>query len=162
MRSVAVTLLLVAFEGSGVAQIVDEFAPPAGPPGSTITLHGHGLAPGLRVFVGGREAGIDFADETTLQIHVPPIPRGNAALSIRAPGRAAPAVGTFTVTNELVIQNFTPQSGPAGTRVELRGGFYERGDVVMLGAMRLPVIEGSRSRLIVAIPAGAPSDVFVV
>jgi hypothetical protein len=162
MRRIAVLLLTLAAEGSGSAQVVTEFAPPAGPPGALVTLHGHGLGPGVQVFIGGREAGVTFADEGTLQFHVPTLPRGPAAIALAGPGGARHAVGSFTVTSELVVQSFAPQSGPAGTRVELRGGFYERGDVVLLGTMRLPVIEGSRSRLVVAIPAGAPSEAFVV
>src|SRR5262249_24294687 len=80
----------------------------------------------------------------------------------RRPGGGDLPVGRFTVSSELVLESFAPASGPAGTRVKLRGGFFERGDVVTLGGVRLPVIEGSRSRLIVAGPAGAPSDALVV
>src|SRR5258708_506869 len=108
-------LLVLAAAGLASAQPAEAptppvtgFAPPSGPPGSEVTISGHALGPGLHVFVGDREAGVDFANDTTLQFHVPPMPRGVLSITLRATGLPDIAVGQFSVSSELVVQSFAP------------------------------------------------------
>jgi IPT/TIG domain-containing protein len=146
---------------------VTGFAPQGGPVGTLVTIAGSGLArPNLVVLFGGRPVRIESAGDNEVRFVVPGR-WGDGAIVLRVPGAGgAPGsdlpVGSFAVVELPLVSGFTPAGGPAGTRVEIRGSGFLPGDQVFLGRRALAIAELAPDRIVVTIPAGAPSDVFTV
>ena len=141
---------------------ISGFAPRVGPAGTKVTITGAGFVPQDKVFIGGRPVAVDKLTPASVTITIP-ARSFDGLITVRHPGAATDTlVGTFMVIVDPVIGGFAPVSGPAGTRVELKGSGFQQGDQVVFGGRALPILEQGPHRLVVAIPLGATTDVFAV
>ncbi len=140
------------------------FEPALGPPGTLVTLRGTGFsrtASHNRVFLGEQRARVRRASETELQIEVPRrnAASGRFAVEVRG-GTRAHSDAEFQVRTAPSLTGMEPQLGAPGTRVTLQGAHFGA-DVrevrATLGETELPVRDLADDRLVVEIPAGAPS-----
>jgi hypothetical protein len=141
---------------------VNNFVPTTGEVGTKITIAGENFTKQTKVLVGGKPVKlIGFSDKTLLFAF--PVRYGDATIVVRHPGAGNDIlVGTFNVIAPPAIVTFTPAKGPAGTRVEIRGRGFMKGDQVMFNGKVLAMRELSPHRIIVEIPPDAVSDYFVV
>ncbi len=136
--------------------------PLSGPPGSTVALIGGGFGPDDRVTYGDHEARVLRILHDRIEVEVPHGARLARPFVVRGPRGEAATPTAFKLIHAAAIRDFKPGGGPPGIRVTIRGNGFFPGDVVMLGGRQLPVERVGRDSLVVVIPEGARSDLFVL
>jgi hypothetical protein len=138
------------------------FAPQTGPVGTIVSITGDGFTPDTKLILGGRSHKVSKVTPTELQFKVPAA-SGDGTIVLRHPGVARDIlVGTFIAIADPAIHAFTPTSGIAGSKVELRGAGFEKGDQVYFGASLVLTLAAKDDRFVVTIPGGVASDFFYV
>ena len=137
---------------------VDSLTPASGKPGIRVTLTGTGFTRHTAVLVGGKGARVVSWNAREIVFVVPPGLSDDAEVVLRGRAGADVPAGVFRVLVDPVIQRFAPVSGPPGTRVELIGRGFAKGDTLTLGGQPLKVLELAPGRILVSIPDGATTD----
>lgn len=150
------------FHVTAGAPFIVSMNPTSGRPGTTVALMGGGFGPDDRVFYGENDAQVVRVLADRIEAVVPLGARVSRRFFVRGPRGEAGSPAPFNLRLEAAIRDFSPVSGPPGTRVSIRGSGFLQGDVVMLGGRQLGIEQGGPDRLQVTIPDGAPSDYFVL
>ena len=135
--------------------MVKRFFPRFGPPGTVLTLFGHGFLAGDEVMIG------DAVLTTRTLVHnkiLAELPAGvnSGRLFIRRATKKHGVRGAFTVLLPPSISNFTPRSGPPGTKVTIQGGNFLPKISVLLAGQQLKVVRRPNTEeVVVVIPPHA-------
>lgn len=112
-----------------VGTSITRIEPPAGPPGSQITIHGTGFGEGRRgiqVFLDNARLRVRSATSTEIVAQLPRrASSGRILVDVRNGGRAeSPQV--FVIQDRPSVSSVEPNSGSAGTQVTVRGSEFGR------------------------------------
>ena len=135
--------------------VVRRYVPRFGPPGTVITMFGHGFLRDDEVMLEERVL------TTRSLIHnkiLAELPAGvsSGRMFIRRAKRKYPVRGTFTVLLPPTISNFTPRTGPPGTRVSIQGAnFLPKLSVLLAGQALKIVRRPGKDQVIAVIPPNA-------
>ena len=135
--------------------VVKRFFPRFGPPGTVLTLFGHGFLPGDEVMIN------DAVLTTRTLVHnkiMAELPAGVSSghMFVRRGTTRHRVRGAFRVMLPPTITSFTPRSGPPGTRVTIRGSnFLPRLSVLIAGTQMKIARRPSKDDVIALIPANA-------
>lgn len=140
---------------------IHEIMPQSGAVGSLVTIRGQGLRQVEYVLVGGYKVTPEHVSGQELSFRVPK-QHGNGAISLYTSDGNTIRAGEFTVFAMLGIDGFAPQSGRAGTLVEIRGRGFQHGDKVYMNGRALAVHKLTDDRITVRIPADASTDYLTV
>jgi hypothetical protein len=139
--------------------LIQSFAPISGVPGTRVEIRGTGFRAGDEVRIDQQVLRID---QQGAQRIVVVIPAGatTGALVVKRPGGAeSRSRQVFRVALPApTIANFTPASGPAGTRVRLTGASFTPRTQARYGRMPLTVDAVTETTLDVIIPTKAGGD----
>jgi hypothetical protein len=166
-----------AAPGEGVFRVIApapqilSFAPAMGKVGSTVYVTGQHFAASDTLLLSDVVLPVLARSATQIVVSIPPSARpGSARFVLAGPGHP-PVESAQAFTLEIVatpppppppeITGFNPQAGPVGTEVRLFGRF-EPIDEVLLGNLRLPILNRWPQVLMVRIPEGAYSEYFRV
>jgi len=130
--------------------------PPRGPVGTRVALTGTGLANVTSVTFGGVEAVHELVDDTRLEAVVP-AGAASGRITLVWSGRPVRSREDFTVTTAAlahpVIHSFSPESGPAGTRVELKGSGFDGVTKARIGGKEANHYRWDDTRLVTWVPS---------
>lgn len=140
---------------------IHEFMPQSGAVGSLVTIRGQGLRQVEYVLVGGYKVTPEHASGQELTFRVPR-QHGDGAITLFTGDGSTVRVGQFTVFAMLGIDGFAPESGRAGSVVEIRGRGFQHGDQVSMNGRALAIQQLTDDRITVRIPAGASTDYLTV
>ena len=149
------------------APVVERIVPTEGPPGTEVTIHGQHFSPrpmDNTVTMSGRPVVVRNATPTTLDVIVP-TGASSGPFVVRVAQAGEVSTPTFTVTAGTAITSFTPQIGPPGTQVTLRGtGFSpnRRHNRVFINNLRARVERASPTELVIVVPPSAATGPIVV
>jgi hypothetical protein len=127
--------------------------------GESAVLHGHRLARGAEVYVGGERAEAEYVDARRLKVTVPDLPEAQVhRLAVINPdGSAAELPGGVALGRFLASVAPAEVSPKRGRIVTLRGGGFEERTVVTFDGEPGEVVERlGPSKLTVRVPAGKP------
>ncbi len=134
---------------------VQDFQPRTGPANTVVTVIGRGFTPRIRVLYSGRRVRTFNIRPTSLQFRVPAGGR-DGRIILRHPAVARDIfVGDFALAVTLTVTQVAPRAGAPGTRIEIRGRGFRRGDQVRLAGQALRVLALGPRRIVAAIPRGA-------
>jgi hypothetical protein len=152
-------LFLKIYKGPRVTSV----DPPVALPGSEVTLRGENLeGSGLTVQVGGLPAKVKDSGGGTIRILVPDLPLlegRQVAVSVSVAGETGLPADLILGRLPLVTK-VTPQSGPPGTQVSVRGHGFDpdaRGNQVTIGGERALLLGASANEISAIVPAPATS-----
>jgi hypothetical protein len=140
---------------------IHELMPQSGSVSSLVTIRGQGLRQVEYVLVGGYKVMPEQITGQELSFRIPR-QHGNGAITLFTKDGSKVRVGQFTVFALLGIDGFSPQSGKAGTQVEIRGNGFQHGDKVYMNGRALAVQYLTDDRITVRIPADASTDYLTV
>ncbi len=150
-----------AFEVTRGTAITD-FSPHSGPPGGTLVITGTGFSADAkknRVYLNATQTPVSAASETSLTVAVPrDAASGHWLVDVKGGGRAT-SKESFEVQRAPSIVGFSPEAGPPGTRITVRGtGFGDDPTAVqvLVGDVPAKVVEAKHTQLVVEVPAAAP------
>ncbi len=147
----------------GAAPIeVTKWDPHSGPVGTSIRIDGKGFDRKTQVIFGGRAVRPRRVARNYLEVIVPQR-WGDGVIVLRHPDMGKDlVVGTFEVIADPSVSTFSPAYGVPGTRVEIRGTGFRRGDQVLMNNRALAVNSIDDNRIVVTIPNWANTDYIVV
>ncbi len=101
---------------------ISDFSPRVGGVGDIVTVYGSGfyLEPSDPVTLGGLRATVVWSTPTEIAIVVP-AGAGSGKISVTAGGNSAASLADFTVVQGVVVSDFTPKLGSAGTVLTVTG-----------------------------------------
>ncbi len=147
-------------------------APAVGPigGGTTVTVAGTGLRPGVRIEIGGQPAALVSIDPagTSATVLTPAHAPGVVPVTAATAGGTATLPGAFTYTDAPTLASVAPGAGPTagGTSATLTGSGFTAGMQVRLGGVLATVgsVNPAGTVASVTTPAHAPGvvDVSVV
>lgn len=140
---------------------IHELMPQSGSVNSLVTIRGQGLRQVEYVLVGGYKVMPEQNNGQELTFRIPR-QHGNGAITLFTRDGSKVRAGQFTVFAILGIDGFSPQSGKAGTQVEIRGRGFQHGDTVYMNGRALAVQSLTDSKITVRIPANASTDYLTV
>ncbi|MBD0254234.1 MAG: IPT/TIG domain-containing protein, partial [Cytophagales bacterium] len=137
---------------------ITSFSPATGPVGTVISLLGQQLAGATAVKVGGIAASFTVVSNTQLTVTVPP-GTTSGPIQVTTPAGTATSQDVFTVTASPapVIVNFTPQKGPAGTKVTITGTNFNNATAVRFNNVAAAFTYVSPTVITATVPAGNAS-----
>jgi hypothetical protein len=143
--------------GAGALPEITRMEPPKGLPGTTVTLTGTGFTDVTTVSFPGATATRTVVDDTRIDTVVPPgATTGRITLFVRTNSHSVTSRDLFEVTSAPsappVITSFTPESGPPGTRVELKGSGFDGVTETRLGVQKTGHFKWYDHTLIVYLP----------
>jgi hypothetical protein len=148
-------LFLKIYHGPRVTSV----DPPVALPGSEVVLRGSNLAgPSLVVEVGGLPASVKDSTPTALHIVLPDLPllEGRpVAVSVQVGGESGRPAEVILGRLPLVT-TVTPQSGPPGTQVSVRGHGFDpdvRADRVTVGGEAALLVSATANEIVAIVPA---------
>jgi hypothetical protein len=137
--------------------------PPRAVPGTQLKINGRGFShvnEHNRVYLNSVPLAVKAASETQLVVELPAkIASGKLLVDVKGAGRAF-SEAQFVVQRPPTIVDFTPQAGPPGTVVTVRGtnfGTDPRAVDAQIGGTKLPVRDARDTRMAVEIPPGIAS-----
>jgi hypothetical protein len=146
----------------GPAIAVDGFNPNQGEVGTEVTIHGKGLSPRMQLLFGGRPIKPKQVRPNAIVFQVPGTP-GDGTIVLRHPEVARDIqVGTFSLIATVQITGFAPRSGITGTRVEITGSGFGKGDRVLMNGKEVALNRSTPGRLVITIPDNATTDHLTV
>lgn len=143
------------------------FSPPAAPPGAVVTLRGtnFGRDPtAVDVRLGELPLKVREANDIRLQVVIGEgAVSGRFSVTVNGVGPAT-SKGVFDVLAPLRIESIRPRSGPAGSRVTIKGsgfsGFRAR-NTVRLAGRPLKVLSALTTELVVRVSPGSSGPISV-
>lgn len=169
MRSVGLSLLVVALTvlSAAVAEAqprghrrrgpqvgVTGFSPTSGPPGTRVTITGHGFTPATQIRVGMRPVRAESITPEAITLTIPRRSRGYD-IQLHHPGAPPMVVGTFTIAFDPTVAGVTAGTHRAGTQITISGSNFAAGDQPSLNGMNLPVVRLTPTTIVARIPPGA-------
>jgi hypothetical protein len=159
---------VLRIQGASAAPVtIASFAPAIGGPGQSVTVTGTGFNPALdqnAVTLNGTPAVVQAATSSSLTFLVPAAAT-TGLISVTSGGSSAQSATVFTVVHGVVVSDFTPRVGPAGTPLSITGFNFDpvaANDVVRVGAGAASVTGASLTSLQATVQASAtPGKVSV-
>jgi hypothetical protein len=140
---------------------ITSWGPKTARAGETVTLEGKALSDKVEVLLAGKPIRARF-EGGALRFVVPPR-YGDAEIRLRKPGVADDVVvGVLRIEADPEIHQLAPTSGSYGTRVEIRGQGFAKGDELRMGGRALPASDWSGDRVVVTIPEWARTDAIAL
>lgn len=137
---------------------VTDFNPKSGKIGTEISIQGQGFSARTKLLVGGRPVRPTRVQASLLVFKIP-ANHGDGAIVLRHPGVARDIrVGQLAIATTAQITGFVPQSGVRGTRIQISGSGFKRGDRVLMNGKEITVNRSAPKRLVVTIPMDATTD----
>lgn len=141
---------------------VDSLSPTSGPPGTPITIKGHGFHGDESFRIGDAPAPARVLERQPWGVRLAAPERGGA-LGYTSAGQTVATRLTFEVTAPLTVTSMSPAVGPPGTEVILRGPGLDGAVRVLYGGLPCPLVRRAHDELVVAVPKGAAGeDAFTV
>ncbi len=141
---------------------VTSWSPKSGPVGEMIRIDGTGFTRKTVLLVGGKR----LRPKRVARDHIEFVwPRrwGDGSIVLRHPNMARDlTVGSYEVIENPVIVKFAPKSGIGGTRVEIKGSGFRKGDQVLMNNRAVKVNQLGPKRIVATIPRNATTDYLVV
>lgn len=140
---------------------LDNFAPPAGPPGTIVTIQGANFGTDIRavtVSLGRTPLVVRRVTPNEIQAEVPAGVRRPEQLRVAVHALAVTSHARFNPRETLDITSIDPRSGAPGSIVVIRGeGFDPRptANAVFLSGVQCEVLSASSNELRVRVPAAA-------
>ncbi len=147
------------------APTVSTFSPASGPVagGTSVTISGTGFQGGVVVRFGSHVATVLSQTTTRLVVQTPSQARGLVSLTVLNPdGGVTSLTQAFTYRGgPPTVSRITPASGSSagGTDVTIEGADFDPGVRVAVDGLAAPVQSATASRLVVRMPAHAPTTV---
>ncbi|MBX3246183.1 MAG: IPT/TIG domain-containing protein [Myxococcales bacterium] len=133
----------------------------SGPAGTPITIRGQGFDARTTVFVGGRQVQLESVSPTALVFRLPPAV-GNGQVVVRHPAAPQMIAGTVVVEVAPTITRVTAGTRRVGTQIDIQGAGFLAGDRVFLGAVELPVVRLTPTRLTATLAPGATTATLAI
>jgi large repetitive protein len=136
------------------APVINDFAPRAGLPGTTVTLEGANFTGATAVRFNGVNA--KFAVTAATQLHVT-VPAGatSGPISVVTPAGTGMSSRNFLVTSAPVVTDFFPTVGPVGTVVAINGVNFGNVQSVRFHGIPAQFSITAPTQLLTIVPAGA-------
>lgn len=144
------------------APVIAGFSPESGPPGTRVRITGSGFLPSDRVSYGARSIPVLGRGAGWIDVEVPRRARRSEVFTVRGRAGTGRAPRAFDIDLPPAVTSFSPDHGPPGTQVELRGRNFRQGDWVSLAGKRLPIVQLDARRVRVNIPEGSQSGSFAI
>lgn len=132
------------------------FSPQTAGTGDTIYIHGRYLSTTKSVYFGGTSsAGFTVIADTLLLVKIGSGSSGDILLDNIGDTVSVPG---FTFNGSVVVNAFSPATGPLGTSVQITGNNFDPipgNDIVYFGAVRASIVAASPNVLTAIVPAGA-------
>ena len=125
--------------------VVKRFFPRFGPPGTVITLEGHGFLAGDQVTLDEAVLTVRTLVHNKIVVELP-AGVGSGPLIIKRGTDRFRVRGAFHVKLPPVITNFNPRSGPPGTHITIEGDHFMRRMEVLLAGQKLKLQRRHRHR----------------
>jgi hypothetical protein len=141
--------------------VINGFSPQTAAPGSRITIHGSGFTPDTMVFVGNHAVPVESVRPTSLTFLAPSW-LADGRLVVSHPGLGDRMIGTLSIARAPIVTQVAMESQWDGTRILIRGSFFQPGDQVLLGGMQLSIAQLASDRIVALLPYGAASGPLTV
>lgn len=138
------------------------FAPTSGPPGTVVKVTGANFSPADRVTYGHAPMEVVARAETWIDVRVPAQARRDEPIVVRGEGGEARTAMPFQLVLPPTIVRFSPLWGPPGTRVEIVGHHFARGDEVRMNGRPMRIHELDERRIVVEVAADAKTDTLAI
>jgi len=135
------------------------FTPASGITGGVVTIDGTGLGSAIAVELDGLRAQFKLLSATQIEATVPD-GASRGVITVTTLGGSATSKRKFEPT--LSVTAFTPQSGPPGRLVTIKGVGFNSGSAVSFGGRAASVTYVSAKKLKATVPVGAQSGVIAV
>jgi glucose/arabinose dehydrogenase len=116
--------------------VVTKFSPASGGPGKKVTIQGVHLGGATAVTFGGTEAA-SFTVKSDKKISaIVAVGSTTGPIAVTTPGGTATSSGSFVVPPPPVVTDFTPTSGPVGTKITITGMNFTGAKTVTIGGTK--------------------------
>jgi IPT/TIG domain len=124
-----------------LAPVVTKFTPASGGPGKSVKIQGLHLTGATAVTFGGTEAA-SFTVKSDKKITAV-VAAGSTTghIAVTTPGGTAASAGSFVVPPPPVVTDFSPTSGPVGTKITITGMNLTGGRTVTIGGTRAKIVK---------------------
>lgn len=144
---------------TGSAPLLDSFTPPAGAPGSTLTLIGENFRGVTQVRIGALPADFHVTAETQIQITIPPTSlEMSTYITVVTTGGSTTSTAPLRITRSPIILSVDPLRGSPGGTMVIRG--INLNNIVGIGFNGIPSLSWAtpaQDQITVTIPANASS-----
>jgi uncharacterized repeat protein (TIGR03803 family) len=138
----------------------EDFAPPSGVVGATVTITGVSLTQTASVTIGGKAAAFTVISDTEVTATVPAGAKTGDAISLTTAGGTASSAAKFVVEPE--VTSFSPKSGPVGTSVTINGHSFTGATAVTFGGVAASFTVVNDARVDAPVPPGAVTGPIAV
>lgn len=141
---------------------VTGWAPHSGPVGTEVRIDGKGFDKKTLLLIGGKRVKPRKLGRNAM-IFVVPRRWGDGQIVLRHPNQAQDVVvGTFEVIEDPYVRAFSPATGVGGTRIEITGTGFRKGDQVTMNKRAIGIVSIAANRIVATIPADASTDYVTV
>jgi IPT/TIG domain len=138
---------------------LSSFSPASAITGSSVTIYGTDLASVKEVEFGTLAAKFKVLSDTEIEATVPD-GAGTATVSVSSAAGTATSKEKFKAT--FSVTSFTPDSGPAGKVVTIKGVGFSAHSTVSFGGVAASIKSAGAKKLKVTVPVGAPTGPIAV
>jgi len=145
-----------AFTVTGPPPTISLFTPTSGPVGTSVDIQGTNLTGATSVtFNGTTDPSFTVNSATDITAHVP-AGATSGPIAVTTPAGTATSSSSFTVIPAPSISSFTPNSGPAGTSVDIQGTNFTAATSVTFNGTPDPIfVVNSPTDITAHAPSGA-------
>lgn len=150
------------FTVTPVPPAITSFSPTKGVPGKTVTITG-ALLTGVTLTTFNGVAAQSFTVKTDKKITaVVPVGSSTGPIEVTTPDGVADSVGDFVVPPPPSVTNFTPTSGPTGTKITITGTAFKGTKTLTINGMKVSRSIKSDMTIVATVKKGTTSGQITV
>lgn len=143
------------------AATVSSFTPSQGPTGTVVTVRGSGFSSARSVLLGSTQVTFSASSDTTISFTIPASASDGRITVANSAGQGTSSA-VLEIINRPKVTSFSPESGSAGTTVEIMGTDLGAVSQVSFGGTRASFSVRSSTLLRAEVPTGAKTGTIDV